>query len=126
MTRFWENGSGHASPCAHARKLCKLLSSRVSLEILVQLAHDEKDVSRVAQDLELDVTTISRGLKALHGSALLEVTRIKSHHLYRLASGVKVKLNGVNVYLTAKTADGAKLVLRTPLSSIWTKKATGG
>jgi DNA-binding transcriptional ArsR family regulator len=118
MTRFWENGSGHASPCPHARKLLKLLGCEVSLEILVQLANNEKDVSEVARDLELDVTTISRGLKALHGFAMVEVKRVKSQHLYRLAPGIKVSVNGVNVCVTAKAADGARLVLRMPRSSI--------
>ena len=118
MKRFWENGSGHSSPCPSVRKLLKLLSAEISLDILAKLAMGAMDVSHMAESIEFDIVATSHCLKAMHSFSIVEVKREKQRHIYRLGPGVKVSLNGEQFYVSAKTADGAKVVVRVPVARL--------
>ena len=118
MKRFWEEGSGHSSVCPSVRKLLKVLSSDISLDVLVQLTRGAGDVTSVADAVEFDIVATSHCLKTLHSYSIVEVKREKQRHIYSLGPGVKVSLNGENFYVSARTSDGAKIVLRVPVARL--------
>jgi hypothetical protein len=118
MKRFWEEGSGHSSICPSMRKLLRLLSADITLGILAQLAKCAMDVNRMAQTIEFDVVATSHCLKAMHSYSIVEVKREKQRHIYSLGRGMKVSLSGQNISVSARTAEGAKMVLRMPVARL--------
>src|SRR5580765_7225010 len=90
MNRFWKNRSGSNEHCPDVPRMLKLLSTQLNLEILLQLNAGEKDVTTIANDLELECSNVSRCLRRLHSFSMVEMTRAKKQHRYRLGAGVRL------------------------------------
>lgn len=67
------------------RDVAMLISSEIRREILLALAGQEKDVSTLARELDLDIRTISHFLVQLKQRRLVLVRRDSRRHLYRLS-----------------------------------------
>ena len=59
--------NGIFAPSASLPDLLEVIRHRARLEILVSLAHAPKDVSTLADELDLALHTISRHLRPLYG-----------------------------------------------------------
>lgn len=67
------------------RDAAMLISSEIRREILLALAEQEKDVSTLTRELDLDIRTISHCLAQLKDRRLVLARRDSRRHLYRLS-----------------------------------------
>ena len=65
--------------------LLKLLAHADRLRLIEDLRHGEKDVSGIAQSLQLPATRVSQHLAQLRAHRLVEERRDGRNHFYRLA-----------------------------------------
>lgn len=75
--------------------LYALLSNPQRADVLRALieAPEERSVSEIARELELDSSTVSRSLRAFRDAGLATYRREKKRHLYRLTEAVEVSIN---------------------------------
>ncbi len=94
--------------------LVEVVRYRARLEILIALARAPKDVSTLAADLDLALSTVSHHLRPLYGWGLVQFDRIDKHHVYRLGRQILRTLCGDTMHLSINMSQGLHLVLQCP------------
>ncbi|MCH8342425.1 MAG: winged helix-turn-helix transcriptional regulator [Planctomycetes bacterium] len=123
--------SARASPCRSVFELLGHLGHEIRLEIVCSLAESPKDVSTLANCLELDVTTISHHLRRLWECGLVQVEAFKQRHVYRLGDRLDVTSGHGVLHLSSVSGDGGQVTIQLPLrllhaSADTTAKPVGG
>ena len=75
-------------PRSAAVDLFACLAHELRLQILRKLADSPKDVSSLAEALDLEIDRVSHHLRPLRACGLVEFSRIKQTHVFRLSEGV--------------------------------------
>lgn len=90
-----------------------LLSNRIRVEILAALAGREKCVSEIADELQVDPSTVSHALRLLGNRGLVGRTVVRKRHFYRLTKAVTALLHGPLVRLDVTTASDGRVLVET-------------
>lgn len=98
---------------ASTADLLSILSNPIRLEILASIAKAEKCVSDIAQELELDASTVSHSLSLLRKSHLVQHTPLDKRHIYRLSNAVEASVDGFIVRFVVTTDAGEHLSFET-------------
>jgi DNA-binding transcriptional ArsR family regulator len=101
--------------CLH-KVLGDLFSER--REILCALARGPVRVSDVADELDLDVKSISHHLGLLFGLGLVEFSARGRDHVYRLSKLVRVERRREMICMRIETGHGGSMLLRVPDTAI--------
>ncbi len=104
-----------ASPCRSVFELLGHLGHEIRLEIVCSLAESPKDVSTLANCLELDVTTISHHLRRLWECGMVRVEVFKQRHVYWLGNHLDVTSGHGVVRMSSVSGDGGQVTIRLPL-----------
>lgn len=94
--------------------MLKLLGKPQPLELLNCLIGGERDVSQLANALELDHANVSPTLKVLHQYAMVDVQAIGSRHYYRLGPAIQVRCDDGKFSLEVRTSDEGTIALSVP------------
>ncbi|MCZ6837601.1 MAG: ArsR family transcriptional regulator [Planctomycetota bacterium] len=86
----------------------------VRLEILGVLSTGPHDVTSLAKGLDLGVTTVSNHLCQMAEYGLVEVTRLKRRHVYRISDRVTAVCTSTGEHIFLATSDGGWAFLRLP------------
>ncbi len=103
-----ENIRVHDPSCASLTSLSSCLAHRIRLEILRTLAESSKDVSTVAEELQLGIDTISHHLRLLRKCGFVQVEAIKQKRIYSLARRVITSVSGkiLNITVDGSNEEG--------------------
>ena len=107
-----ERVAGQVVPCAAMRDLMMITAGGVRLEILRSLMKEAKDVSTLADDLELSLSMVSLNLRLLRENGLVEVERRKCNRIYSMSDRIKGDLNGRFIRLRIRSEAGEWLAMR--------------
>ncbi len=107
-----ERVAGQVVPCAAMRELMLITAGGVRLEILRSLMKEAKDVSTLADDLELGLSMVSGNLRLLRDNDLVEVERIKKNRIYSMSDRMKGDFNGRFIRLRIRSEEGEWLAMR--------------
>src|SRR5882672_5389028 len=118
MARWWQSGSSHNGECPDARTMLRFLSQPRPLELLDCLLDGERDVTQLADSLELNRNNISPALKELHLYSLVEVKSVGRQHIYRLNGAVNARRTNGMLVLNVRTADNGRITLVLPIDHI--------
>lgn len=100
-------------PRASTADLLSVLSNPIRLEILATIAKAEKSVSDIAQELQLDASTISHSLSLLSEKHLVQHTPVAKRRIYRLSKAVEASVDGSIVRFVVTTDAGEHLAFET-------------
>ncbi len=98
---------------ASTADLLSVLSNPIRLEILATIAKAEKCVSDIAQELQLDASTISHSLSLLSEKHLVQHTPVDKRRFYRLSNAVEALVDGDIVRFVVTTDAGEHLAFET-------------
>lgn len=98
---------------ASTAELLSVLGNPIRLEILAAIAKAEKSVSDIAQELQLDASTVSHSLSLLSKKHLVQHTPVNKHHFYRLSNAVEASVEGSIVRFVVTTNAGEHLAFET-------------
>ena len=103
-----ENTRVHDPSCASLTSLSSCLAHRIRLELLRTLAESPKDVSTVAEELQLGIDTISHHLRLLRKCGFVQVEAIKQKRIYSLARRVITSVSGkiLNITVDGSNEEG--------------------
>lgn len=93
--------------------LLSVLANPIRLEILAAIAKAEKSVSDIAQELQLDASTVSHSLSLLSKKHLVQHTPVNKQHIYRLSNAVEASVEGSIVRFVVTTDAGEHLAFET-------------
>ena len=93
--------------------LLSVLGNPIRLEILAAIAKAEKSVSDIAQELQLDASTVSHSLSLLSKKHLVQHTPVNKQHIYRLSNAVEASVEGSIVRFVVTTNAGEHLAFET-------------
>lgn len=105
-SRERRHGVRHVTPCALAEQAMLAVGGGHRLEILLALRFGPRHVSAIAQDLLLDIRTVSRELATLERCGLVRATRDKTHRPYETTDRVQFAAQARRVRLAILTARG--------------------
>ena len=88
-----ERVAGQVVPCAAMRDLMLITAGGVRLEILRSLMNGAKDVSTLADDLELGLSMVSGNLRLLRENRLVVAERRKKNRIYSVSDRINGCLN---------------------------------
>ncbi len=94
-------------------ELLSVLSNPIRLEILATIAKAEKCVSDIAQELQLDASTVSHSLSLLSKKHLVQHTPVDKLRFYRLSNSVDASVYGPIVRFVVTTDAGEHLAFET-------------
>ncbi len=89
-----------------------MLVGGVRLELLQSLLHSSKDVSTLADDLDVDIATVSKSLRILRENGLVEVHRWKRNHMYAVNRKLEGSLRGPFMRIRARSDTGEWIVMK--------------
>ncbi len=98
---------------ASTADLLSVLSNPIRLEILAAVAKAEKSVSDIAQELQLDASTVSHSLGLLSEKHLVQHTPVAKRRIYRLSNAVEASVDGPIVRFVVTTDAGEHLAFET-------------
>ncbi len=98
---------------ASTAELLSVLSNPIRLEILASIAKAEKCVSDIAQELQLDASTVSHSLSLLRENHLVQHTPVDKQRFYRLSNAVEASVDGSIVHFVVTTDAGEHLAFET-------------
>lgn len=102
-------------PYVPTADLLATLSNPIRLEILASIAKAEKCVSDIAQELQLDASTVSRSLAILSERQLVDCRPIKTRRIYRLSDAIVASDQGSTLRFDITTDEvGRKLSFEMP------------
>jgi DNA-binding transcriptional ArsR family regulator len=99
------------------------LASPNRLAILLSLADGPRDVSSLADALDLDLPLMSNHLSVLRRAGLVDFDRKDRFHLYRLGTRVAAGRSATYIKLTIHADDGSRTGLTIPRSAIGISRA---
>ena len=108
-----QTASENTAPRASTADLLSVLSNPIRLEILATIAKAEKSVSDIAQELQLDASTVSHSLSLLSKKHLVQHTPMEKRHIYRLSNAVEASVDGFIVRFVVTTDAGEHLAFET-------------
>ncbi len=94
------------------RDLMLITAGGVRLEIIRSLMKEAKDVSTLADDLELGLSMVSLNLRLLRENGLVEVERIKKNRIYSMSNRMKGDFDGRFIRLRIRSEEGEWLAMR--------------
>lgn len=98
---------------ASTADLLSVLANPIRLEILAAIAKAEKSVSDIAQELQLDASTVSHSLSLLGKKHLVQHTPVDKRHIYRLSDAVEASVDGPIVRFVVTSDAGEHLTFET-------------
>lgn len=98
---------------ASTADLLSVLANPIRLEILAAIAKAEKSVSDIAQELQLDASTVSHSLSLLSEKHLVQHTPVAKRHIYRLSNAVEASVDGPIVRFVVTTDAGEHFTFET-------------
>lgn len=104
---------GTAAPWDSAQTILSMLNG-TALEVIVALADAQKTVSTLADELELDISTISHTLQRLRKQALVTCEPCRQRRLYRLSSNIRVQAVGASVLIRLEAQDASVVSIELP------------
>ncbi len=111
-----QRGEGTAAPWDSAQTILSMLNG-TALEIIVALADAQKTVSTLADELELDISTISHTLQRLRTQSLVKCEPCRQRRLYCLSSNIRVQAAGASVLMMLKAQDASVVSIELPRRS---------
>ncbi len=114
LTMTEEQKTPDSTPArASTADLLSVLSNPIRLEILAAIAKAEKCVSDIAQELQLDASTVSHSLSLLSKKHLVQHTPVDKQRFYRLSNAVEASVHGPIVRFVVTTDAGEHLTFET-------------
>lgn len=98
---------------ASTADLLSVLSNPIRLEILAAIAKAQKSVSEIAEELQLDASTVSHSLSLLSEKHLVQHTPVAKRRIYRLSNAVEASVDGPIVRFVVTTDAGEHLAFET-------------
>lgn len=105
-----------AAPWDSAQTILSMLNG-TALEVIVALADAQKTVSTLADELELDISTISHTLQRLRKQSLVKCEPCRQRRLYRLSKNIRVQAAGASVLMILKAQDASVVSIELPRKS---------
>ena len=102
-----ERLNGKVKPCRSTASLTLVVAGGIRLEILKCLVIASRDVTTLANDLELDISMVSHNLRVLKDHGLVASRTVKQKRFYHLTNRVRGTPNGrfVNLQVHCKTEE---------------------
>ncbi len=107
-----EHFEGQVVPCGSIRDLMLVVAGGSRLEILEKLLVASRDVSTLADDLELEQSRVSCNLRLLRENGLVGVTPFRKNRFYHLEECVRGSICDSILSLTITTERNELLSLR--------------
>ncbi len=107
---------GTAAPWDSAQTILSMLNG-TALEVIVALADAQKTVSTLADELELDISTISHTLQRLRTQSLVKCETCRQRRLYCLSRHIRVQAAGASVLMMLKAQDASVVSIELPRKS---------
>lgn len=104
---------GTAAPWDSAQTILSMLNG-TALEVIVALADAQKAVSTLADELELDISTISHTLQRLRTQALVKCEPCRQRRLYRLSRNIRVQSVRASVLIRLEAQDASVVSIELP------------
>lgn len=92
--------------------LTVVVAGGIRLEILKSLLLASRDVTSLADDLELEVSLVSHNLRILRNNGLVKAQRRKQKRIYHLTDRVRGSRNGEFVHLSICSEQGESVVFQ--------------
>lgn len=89
-----ERFSGQVKPCRSTASLTLVVAGGIRLEILKSLAIASRDVTTLANELELDISMVSHNLRVLKDHGLVASRTLEQKRFYHLTNRVSGTPNG--------------------------------
>ena len=102
--------NGQRRPDQPMAKLAIVVAGGIRLEIVRSLLDASKDVTTLANELQLDISLISHNLRLLRENGLVQVRRWGRHHVYGVTDQLHSSANGQFVELEVRSLRGERLV----------------
>ena len=99
-------------PCLSMADLTVVVAGGVRLEILKSLLLASKDVTSLANDLELELSMVSHNLRILRDNGLVRVQRRKQKRIYHLTDRVRGSRSGEFMQLSISSEPGESVVFQ--------------
>ena len=90
--------------------LTVVVAGGIRLEILKSLLLASRDVTSLADELELEVSMVSHNLRILRDNGLVKAQRRKQKRIYHLTDRVRDSRNGEFVQLSIRSEQGEAVV----------------
>ncbi|MEE8153794.1 MAG: winged helix-turn-helix domain-containing protein, partial [Phycisphaerales bacterium] len=106
---------GWRSPIQDAdtlRKIMRLLARETPREIVKALARQPTNVSTLAENIGRPVSTVRANLDRLAKAHLVEVSKVKPKHVYRLSDQVTVRDHATKMRVSVQTPRGSTISLQ--------------
>lgn len=103
---------GWRSPIQDAdtlRKIMRLLARETPREIIKVLARQPTNVSTLAENIGRPVSTVRANLDRLAKVHLVEVSKVKPKHVYRLSDQVTVRDRATTMRVSVRTPRGSAI-----------------
>ncbi len=94
-----ERFNGVIRPCRSTAHLTLVVAGGIRLEILKSLVIASRDVTNLANDLELDISMVSHNLRVLKDHGLVASRTLEQKRFYHLTDRVSGSPNGRFVHL---------------------------
>ena len=105
-----ERLDGQIRPCLSMADLTVVVAGGIRLEILKSLLLASREVTSLADDLELEVSMVSHNLRILRDNGLVKAQRRKQKRIYHLTDRVRGSRNGEFVQLSIRSEQGEAVV----------------
>lgn len=96
----------------------KFLSRANHMEIIQRLMESPADVTRLAVELGVELSSISRQLQLLREAGVIEARHFKKKHIQSLCKTLDIRLNQDSLEISLTTGNGDVLLLRTMISEL--------
>lgn len=100
--------------CPTTRELLMLLAGGPHFEIVKSLAEAPREVSRLADALELSDDIVSKGLRKLRLHGLVAFDQRKKYRIYRLTQFVRVSTSAERLKIDVFSREGDHLTIESP------------
>ncbi len=111
-----ERLDGQIRPCLSMADLTVVVAGGIRLEILKSLLVASRNVTSLADNLELDVSMVSHNLRILRNNGLVKAQRRKQKRIYHLTDRVRGSRNGKFVQLSICSEQGEAVVFHLLMS----------
>lgn len=111
-----ERLDGQIPPCLSIADLTVVVAGGIRLEILKSLLLASRNVTSLADELELEVSMVSHNLRILRDNGLVEAQRRRQKRIYHLTDRVRGSPNGEFVQLSIRSEQGESVVFHLLMS----------
>lgn len=106
-----KNGTARASHVADLPVVMSALASELRRSILIDLTHGPADVSTIAENVDAQMSLVSRNLSQLRDAGLVISRKDARHRIYEIAEGVEIGLTRRQITISVLAGDGQRVIL---------------